>query len=222
MIEALLFKNACLFTYFVSKLSRFVVRTLKNLLNIGKSCVFPTSSWTAAFPESFDYFKKRRLGVETGSTIPELYWYDRFTGDGEEKNRQSMTGCSSDWIEKRVLFGYIFGPRLNSLAMCPVLRNIDGYAFTHSTPWHSGESLLRRPFATQIVVKTDVAHTTAEQMISHQRLWNVQKWKKHVQSDCFFIVRYAHLWRSCRCLHRGYWRLKQIRSRRQRERHLKI
>jgi len=27
----------------------------------------------------------------------------------------------------------IFGPRLNSLAICPVLRNIDGYAFTHST-----------------------------------------------------------------------------------------
>ena len=50
----------------------------------------------------------------------------------------------------KLLFGCIFGPRLNSLAICPVLRNIDGYAFTHSTPWHSAESLPRRPFATKI------------------------------------------------------------------------
>ena len=28
----------------------------------------------------------------------------------------------------------LFGPRLYSLAVCPVLRNIDGYAFTYSTP----------------------------------------------------------------------------------------
>ena len=34
----------------------------------------------------------------------------------------------------KLLFGCIFGPRLNSLAVCPVLRNIDGYAFSHSTP----------------------------------------------------------------------------------------
>jgi len=49
----------------------------------------------------------------------------------------------------KFLFGCIFGSRLNSLAIRPVLRNIDGYAFTHSKPWHSGESLPRRPFATK-------------------------------------------------------------------------
>ena len=48
----------------------------------------------------------------------------------------------------KLLFGCIFRPRLNSLSICPVLRNIDGFAFTHSMPWHSGESLPRRPFAT--------------------------------------------------------------------------
>ena len=49
----------------------------------------------------------------------------------------------------KLLFGCIFGPRLNSQAICPVLRNIDGYAFTHSMPWYSGESLPRRPLATK-------------------------------------------------------------------------
>ena len=68
---------------------------LKNLLNIGKSCVFPTRSRTAAFPESFD------LGSKLVLTIPELYWYDRFTGDGEKKNGQSVTACDSGWIENQ-------------------------------------------------------------------------------------------------------------------------
>ena len=51
---------------------------------------------------------------------------------------------------QKLLFGCIFGPPLNSQAICPVLRNIGGYALTHSSPWHSGESLPRRAFATII------------------------------------------------------------------------
>ena len=105
MIEALLCKNACLFTYFVLKLRRFVVRTLKNLLNIGKSCVFPTSSWTAAFPESFKSFK--RFGVETGSNhsviilVWLVYWRWR-----EKKNRQYVTACDSGWIENQKVIAF--------------------------------------------------------------------------------------------------------------------
>ena len=37
--------------------------------------------------------------------------------------------------------------------VCLILRNIDGYTFPHSTPWHSSERLPRRPFATEISVK---------------------------------------------------------------------
>ena len=35
----------------------------------------------------------------------------------------------------KLLFRCTLGPLPNSLAICPVLHNIDGYGFTHWTPW---------------------------------------------------------------------------------------